>query len=62
MEDEIGRKNASGYDNAVQLLVKLRALAAYQGELPLFKARIATLVDRYKSQRSFVERVGKAKL
>ena len=62
VEDEIGRKNASGYDNAVQLLVKLRALAAYQGELPLFKARIATLVDRYKSQRSFVERVGKAKL
>ena len=62
VEDEIGRKNASGYDNAVQLLVKLRDLAVYQGELPLFKARIATLVDRYKSQRSFVERVGKAKL
>ncbi len=62
VEDEIGRKNASGYDNAVQLLVKLRDLAVYQDELPLFKARIATLVDRYRSQRSFVERVGKAKL
>ena len=60
--EEIERKNASGYDRAVALLVRLRELAVYLGELPAFQARLTTLLSRYSTRRGLLERVEKAKL
>ncbi len=62
VEEEIERKNASGYGNAVALLVKLRDLARYQNELPAFQQRLQALLNRYDTRRGFVDRVRKAGL
>ena len=62
MVEEIERKNASGYDAAVALLVKLRDLAVFQGELPAFQARLTICCAAYSTRRSLLERVEKAGL
>ena len=58
----IEKKKARPYDDAVALLVKLRDLAAFQGRLPEFQAKLAALQAQYANQPAFQERLRKARL
>ncbi len=58
----IEKKKARPYDDAVALLVKLRDLAAFQGRLPEFQAKLAALQVQYANQPAFQERLRKARL
>lgn len=58
----IEQKQARAYDEAVELLVRLRDLAVFQGQLREFQDRIAILQAQYATRPSFQERLRKAGL
>ena len=62
VEKLIEQKQSKPYDEAVALLVNLRALAVYQKRLPEFESRLIPLVNRYTSRRALIERLRNAGL
>jgi hypothetical protein len=59
IEQEIERRNASGYDLAVGLLCDLQALAVDEGNQDDFKQRFAAIRTRHEKKRKFIERLSK---
>jgi hypothetical protein len=57
IEDEIGRRNASGYDRAASLLSDLQALSAKEGNQDDFGRRLASICVRHERKGQFVERL-----
>lgn len=57
IEDEIERRNASGYDRAASLLSDLQALAAEDGSQGDFARRIALIRTRHEKKGKFIERL-----
>jgi hypothetical protein len=57
VEALIQRSQAKAYDEAVEQLVKLRALAEFQNTQPDFKQRVSQLRERYRSRHSFLQRL-----
>lgn len=56
---EIERRNAAGYDKAVELLLDLRVLAKERGTMPSFEKRLRTIREQHVRKRQFVERLAK---
>lgn len=59
IEEEIERRNPSGYDRAANLLGDLQALATEQGSESDFSSRIASIRARHEGKRKFIERLNK---
>lgn len=57
IELEIQRRNASGYDRAVSLLLDLQALAAEDGNGSDFDRRLAVIRRQHETKRKFIERL-----
>lgn len=57
VETEIERRNASGYDRALALLLDLKALAEQRGTPPDFAARLAAIGHRHARKPRFIERL-----
>ena len=57
IEDEIGRRNALGYDRAANLLSDLRALAAEEGTQDDFSHRLASIRARHERKGQFIARL-----
>jgi hypothetical protein len=57
IEQEIERRNASGYDQAVNLLCDLQALAVEEGSHDDFKQRLASIRERHEKKGKFIERL-----
>ena len=57
VEQEIERRNPSGYDRAAELLSDLQALAAEEGSQGEFARRLASLRAQHENKRKFVERL-----
>jgi len=55
--DEIGRRNASGYDRAASLLSDLQALAAEGGSQDDFGRRLASICARHERKGQFIRRL-----
>ncbi len=58
----IERMQAKPYDEAVGLLVKLRELAAYQGEEAAFQQRLNGIYEQYSRRPALLRRLGEAGL
>jgi hypothetical protein len=58
----VDRKQTKSYDEAVQLLGKLRQLAEFRGSRDDFRQRVNDLCGRYKRLSGFKWRVQQAKL
>jgi uncharacterized protein (DUF4415 family) len=48
---------AKTYDEAVQLLLKLQDLAAYQNQKPAFQTRLNQIYDQYSKHSAFIKRL-----
>jgi hypothetical protein len=59
IEEEIERRNPSGYDHAANLLADLQALATEQGSESDFSGRVASIRARHEGKRKFIERLNK---
>jgi hypothetical protein len=59
IEQEIERRNASGYDRATELLSDLQALAAEEGSQSDFARRLASIRAQHENKRKFIERLNK---
>jgi hypothetical protein len=59
IEQEIERRNASGYDRATELLSDLQALAAEEGSQSDFARRLGAIRAQHESKRKFIERLNK---
>jgi hypothetical protein len=57
IEEEIERRNASGYDRAVNLLSDLQALAREEGSQADFSRRLASIRARHEKKGKFIERL-----
>jgi hypothetical protein len=57
LETEIERRNASGYEKAVALLVDLAALADQRGTSPEFDARLDAIKQRHSGKSRFIQRL-----
>lgn len=57
IEVEIQRRNASGYDRAVNLLADLRVLATEEGNRSTFDRRLASIRVQHETKRKFIERL-----
>lgn len=57
IEEEIERRNASGYDRAASLLFDLHALAAEEGRQGEFHRRLASIRARHDKKFRFIERL-----
>ena len=57
VETEIEKRNAGGYDRALELLLDLRALAQEDGTLAAFSDRVHSLRDRHSRKPRFIERL-----
>lgn len=57
IEQEIERRNASGYDRAAELLSDLQALAAEEGSQGEFARRLGWIRAQHESKRKFIERL-----
>lgn len=57
IEQEIERRNASGYDRAADLLSDLQALAIDEGSEDDFAHRLASIRARHEKKRKFIERL-----
>ncbi len=57
IEQEIERRNASGYDNAASLLSDLQALAAEEENQSEFARRLASFRTRHEKKGKFIERL-----
>ncbi len=59
VEAEIERRNATGYDRAVGLLLDLRAVAEERSAMPDFEKRLRTIRERHARKQQFVVRLAK---
>ena len=59
VEAEIERRNATGYDRAVGLLLDLRAVAEGRGAMPDFDKRLRAIWERHARKQQFVVRLAK---
>lgn len=57
IEQEIGRRDASGYDKAASLLSDLQALSAAEGSQNEFARRLASIRTRHERKGKFIERL-----
>ena len=57
LETEIERRNASGYEKAVALLVDLAALADQRGTSAEFDARLDAIKQRHSGKSRFIQRL-----
>jgi hypothetical protein len=57
IEDEIERRNASGYERAADLLFDLQAIAEEQGTLSDFICRLEAIRQRHARKGRFIERL-----
>ena len=57
IEQEIERRNASGYDNAASLLSDLQALAGEEGSQDEFARRLTSICTRHEKKGKFIERL-----
>jgi hypothetical protein len=57
IEDEIGRRNPSGYDRAVDLLLDLQVLALEQNDRQDFDQLLASIRARHEGKKKFIERL-----
>jgi hypothetical protein len=58
----IQRSQAKAYDEAVRLLVKLKELAGYQRQEPVFEGHLEQICDLYSRRWALMERLRKAGL
>ena len=59
VEAETERRNATGYDRAVGLLLDLRAVAEERSAMPDFEKRLRTIRERHARKQQFVVRLTK---
>jgi len=59
IEEEIERRNASGYDRATSLLADLQTLAAEQHDRRDFDSRLASIRARHERKEKFIERLAR---
>jgi hypothetical protein len=59
VEAEIERRNATGYDRAVGLLLDLRAVAEERDAMPDFDKRLRAIRERHARKQQFVVRLAK---
>jgi hypothetical protein len=59
IEQEIERRNPTGYDNAMTLLFDLQALAVEEGNQDDFRRRLGSIRARHEKKGKFIERLGK---
>jgi hypothetical protein len=59
IEQEVERRNPSGYDRAVSLLSDLQVLAAEEGSWDDFSLRLASIRARHEKKGKFMERLTK---
>jgi len=59
IEQEIERRNASGYDRAAELLSDLQALAAEERSQGEFARRLGSIRAQHENKRKFTERLTK---
>ncbi|PYE87593.1 hypothetical protein [Phyllobacterium leguminum] len=59
VEEEIERRNASGYDKAASLISDLQALAAEDANQSEFARRLSAIRARHETKRKFIERLNK---
>ena len=57
VETGIEKRNASGYDRALELLLDLQGLAQEDGTLAAFSERVRSLRDRHSRKPRFIERL-----
>jgi hypothetical protein len=57
IESEIGRRNPSGYDQAVSLLLDLQVLALEQNDRQDFDQCLASIRARHEGKKKFIERL-----
>ncbi len=57
IEDEIQRRNATGYDRAADLLFDLQTIAAEQGTLADFARRLEAIREKHARKGKFIERL-----
>jgi hypothetical protein len=57
IEEEIERRNASGYERAANLLSDLQALACEEGSEADFNRRLASIRTRHEKKGKFIERL-----
>lgn len=59
IEQEIERRNPTGYDNAMTLLLDLQALAVEEGNQNDFERRLGSIRARHEKKGKFIERLSK---
>ncbi|MCA1452708.1 DUF3824 domain-containing protein [Bradyrhizobium sp. BRP22] len=59
IEQEIERRNPSGYDNAISLLSDLQVLAEEEGNQDDFDRRLSSIRERHEKKGKFIERLSK---
>jgi hypothetical protein len=59
IEQEIERRNPSGYDSAISLLSDLQVLAAEEGNQDDFDRRLSSIRGRHEKKGKFIERLSK---
>jgi hypothetical protein len=59
IEEEIERRNPTGYDNAISLLSDLQALAVEEGNQDDFDRRLGSIRARHEKKAKFIERLSK---
>ena len=57
VETEVGRRNASGYDRAAELIFDLRTLADEDGAMADFADRLNALRNRHERKQRFLDRL-----
>ncbi|WP_245294659.1 hypothetical protein [Rhizobium rhizosphaerae] len=62
VEEEIARRNASGYAKAIALLQDLKALAAEKAEAADFRLRLMAIRKRHAQKARFIERLTAAEM
>jgi hypothetical protein len=59
IEQEIERRNPTGYDNAISLLSDLQVLAVEEGDQDDFDRRLGSIRARHEKKVKFIERLSK---
>jgi len=59
IEQEIERRNPTGYDNAMSLLFDVQALAIEEGTRDDFDRRLGSIRARHEKKAKFIERLSK---
>lgn len=57
IEAEIERRNASGYDKALRLLLDIKTIAEEQGTMADFSRRLDTMRERHARKARFIDRL-----